>query len=112
MKKKELSKIKENLTKMKDDILKEFKAIQEDGNNYINPVGDNIDQACDSYEREILFELNDHDRARIDSINYALQKIDEGSYGICEICKKKIDKKRINTKPEVTRCMKCQSSRE
>ena len=112
MNKKEINKVKENLLKMKEDILRESKNIQEDGNNFINPVGDNIDQACDSYEREILFELNDHDRTRIDSINYAIQKIDEGAYGICEVCKKKIDRKRLKAKPEVTKCMKCQSSRE
>ena len=65
-----------------------------------------------SAERELLFELNDIDRERLDSINNALNKIDKGTYGTCERCKKKIEKKRIKVKPDANYCIKCMAEME
>ena len=112
MKKAEINVIKKDLLQLKDDLLNEFKANQENGNELINQVGDSIDQAVDSSERELLFELNDIDRERLDSINNALNKIDNGTYGACERCKKNIEKKRIKVKPDTIYCIKCKSEME
>ncbi len=112
MNKTELKETNKNLLQLKEDLLNEFKANQENGNVYINQVGDSIDQAVDSSERELLFELNDIDRERLDSINNALNKIDNGTYGICEKCSKNIEKKRIKVKPDSIYCIKCKSEME
>jgi phage/conjugal plasmid C-4 type zinc finger TraR family protein len=45
-------------------------------------------------------------------INDALCKIQDGTYGICEDCGKKIPKARLNALPHVTRCFPCQQSVE
>lgn len=112
MNKTEITEAKKQLQKIKDDIMSEFKSNQEDGNKYINHVGDSIDQAVESSERELLFELNDIDRENLDSINNALSNIDNGTYGTCEKCKKKIEKKRLKVKPNALYCIKCKSTME
>ena len=41
------------------------------------------------------------------SIDEALEKIEEGTYGVCEVCGKNIPKKRLEALPEATMCIKC-----
>ena len=39
----------------------------------------------------------------------ALQRLDEGRYGICVDCGKPVPDSRLKVKPEAARCMKCQA---
>jgi len=41
-----------------------------------------------------------------------LKKIDEGNFGICEICEEAIGKKRLEARPETTLCIKCKEDQE
>lgn len=45
---------------------------------------------------------------RLASINKALEKIEKGTYGICENCNEKIDLRRLEIMPEANACLKCQ----
>ncbi len=42
----------------------------------------------------------------------ALQRIREGTYGICADCRKRIPAARLQVKPEATRCVPCQTEYE
>jgi len=46
---------------------------------------------------------------RLADINKALEKIERGTYGICENCGEAIDIKRLEVMPEAEFCLKCQS---
>jgi len=50
-----------------------------------------------TYERNV--SLNLAERQRLEDIDRALKKIDEGTYGICEICAKPIEKERLEAYP-------------
>lgn len=52
-----------------------------------------------SLQRELEKQLTD--------INIALEKIKKNRYGLCEKCKKDIDKKRLIVYPEAAICLKC-----
>ncbi len=43
------------------------------------------------------------------SIDEALQKIEDGTYGVCEVCGKNIPQKRLDALPEATMCTKCRT---
>ena len=45
-------------------------------------------------------------------IEAALKKIKNGTYGKCERCKKPIEIKRLEVKPEAVYCLKCESAIE
>lgn len=47
---------------------------------------------------------------RLQSINQALDKIKNSTYGICEKCGQPIDEKRLTAYPDVKTCTKCQPS--
>ncbi len=42
----------------------------------------------------------------------ALERIREGTYGICADCRRKIPAARLRVKPEATRCVACQTEYE
>ncbi len=107
----ELAEIAASLAEMKADITKNV----EDKKNLdlLEPeVGDSIDQASQSLDKEILFELSDNERQILRDIDAALRKMEKGTYGLCEHCKKQIEKKRIKALPSARYCMVCQSGSE
>ena len=108
---KELEEIKLKLDEMRQNLSKNV----EDKKNLdmLEPeVGDSIDQATQSLDKEILFELSDNERKTLDSIDAALRKMDNGAYGLCEHCKGNIEKKRLKALPAARYCLPCQSGAE
>ena len=109
--KKELADIAAYLLEMKTDIAKNV----EDKKNLDMTeaeVGDTIDQATQSLDKEILFELSDNERKILRDIEAALRKMEKGTYGVCEHCKTVITKKRIKAMPSARYCMDCQNGSE
>lgn len=70
------------------------------------------DVATDNYDREFSLGLASKERGVLFEINHALQKIQDGLFGFCEICKKSISKVRLRAVPYATLCLKCQEARE
>jgi len=70
------------------------------------------DVATDTYDREFSLDLASKERQVLIEINHALDKIDEGGYGVCEGCKKSITKIRLKAVPYAMLCLKCQEKKE
>jgi len=47
--------------------------------------------------------------ARLATIDAAIQRLDDGSYGICSDCKSDIPPRRLQALPFATLCVQCQS---
>ena len=75
-------------------------------------VGDDIDFARATIDREISHELTDAQRMIVEAITAALAKIDRGDFGICEACGKPISQERLKALPWARYCIVCQSSAE
>ncbi len=58
-------------------------------------------------EWEMNFALKQEAEHRLKSLQAALQKLEKGSYAICEVCGQPIDPERLAILPETTRCVKC-----
>ena len=99
------------LRKMKDSISKTMEEKKKLDLPEIE-VGDAIDQASQSLEKEILFELSDSEMTDLGDIEAALRKIENDTYGVCEHCKRPIGKKRIKALPSARYCMVCQNGSE
>ncbi|HEY7534890.1 MAG TPA: RNA polymerase-binding protein DksA [Thermodesulfobacteriota bacterium] len=65
-------------------------------------------------ESSITIELRKRDRERklIQKIQKAIQKMEDGSYGICEECGDEISEERLKVRPEATLCIKCKEEQE
>lgn len=62
-------------------------------------VGDAQDHANEEAELERAMLVGDHDRARLAEITAALQRMDDGSYGICEETDEPIPFARLKLEP-------------
>jgi DnaK suppressor protein len=75
-------------------------------------IGDLVDQAGDERDRELSLLLTGRDKEKLQAINEALEKIREGSYGVCEECGDKIGPGRLKVMPLAKYCVSCQSKLE
>ena len=87
--------IRADLVRMRDDILHTVRkqTVGEVDN------GDSVDQASQSIEKELMFELSDNERTTLDMIEAAIRKIDNGTYGVCEATQKPISRARLEAIP-------------
>lgn len=103
--------IRKKLLAMRDSVVRSVKN-KRDYDLVEQDIGDAADQASQSIEKEILFELSDNEQTTLDQIEAALRKIENTTYGICESCRKPIAKKRIEAIPFTRYCITCQSLNE
>ena len=68
---------------------------------------DSSEQAVDLADDEALEGVDDVLRAEIVQIRYALQRIENGTYGTCAKCGKDIARARLEARPIATRCIDC-----
>jgi len=75
-------------------------------------VGDEGDQMAVSQVKEWLFKLKSRNTSFRKKIHRALQKIEDGSYGVCEECEQKITQARLVARPTALLCIQCKESEE
>ena len=64
------------------------------------------------YEWEMNLALRESAEAKIQSIQTALERLEQGGYGLCEVCGQPIDPDRLEILPHTTLCVQCaQASR-
>lgn len=86
---------RKELVSMRDDILRTVRKQKVDEVDN----GDSVDQASQSIEKELMFELSDNERVTLDMIEAAIRKIDNGTYGLCEATQKPISRARLEAIP-------------
>ena len=104
------SRYQEILNRKREDILKVVKQNNADVGGA--EIGDEADVASQTFERELMFEMNDGERVILDNIEAALRKIEKGEFGICESCHKKISNERLHAMPWARYCIQCQTRTE
>jgi len=77
-----------------------------------NKVADPADRATIESDRSFELRIRDRERKLIKKIKTALERIDEGTYGICEECGEEIGIKRLEARPVTTMCIECKSKQE
>lgn len=62
--------------------------------------------------RDLEFALSEHELAELNAIDAALQRLQDGEYGICIDCDTRIPDARLQAAPEAARCIHCQEKAE
>lgn len=111
--KKALTRFKKILLKEREQIVGEVKqtyaSSQEVGQDGIQDIGD---EAANIYNKQILLSLNESERKRLQEVDEALDRIANGTYGICEECGEAISLKRLEVRPVAKYCVACLSKME
>ena len=70
--------------------------------------GDKDDEADEVQEYDNKLSLEYSLELKLKDVNMALEKIENGTYGICENCGKEINEERLLVCPEAKTCLKCE----
>ncbi len=65
------------------------------------------DAGTDSHEQEKSFMLMNRESDYFKNLKVALERIQEGSFGVCKICDGLIPEERMMEVPNATKCVKC-----
>ena len=111
---------KKDLKRFKELLLAKRQALAGDANHLENEavrkskdnaatmdISSFADLGTDNYEQEFdLGVLETHDRT-LGEIDEALERIENGTFGICDACGKPIPKGRLTAKPHARFCIAC-----
>ena len=113
LKKKDLKRFKEILETKKAEILKNAqRTLSENMTLDSDDLPDEMDLASSEYLQSFTFRLRGREKTFLEKIDYALGKIGDGSFGVCEQCGEAISIKRLEARPETTLCIRCKEDQE
>ena len=111
--KKELKKFQELLEDKRKVVLERARQMLSEGMVLdANDLPDEMDLASSEYIQSFEFRLRGRDKSLLSKLDLALNKIEDGSFGVCEICDEPIGKKRLEARPETSLCIKCKEDQE
>ena len=105
------------LLKMREQVLEEVKS-EKKRESLKETSGEHsysfhmADQGSDCNEHEKTYMLAAMDGNELESIDEALDRIEDGIYGKCVICEKEINPKRLEALPDAKLCIECKSMEE
>ncbi len=112
MKQKDLDYFKELLTQRLDDLLAQadntVSGMTSPKENFPDPT----DRASLEADRNFMLRIRDREHKLIKKIKKALDRIENGTFGICETCGEEISLKRLKARPVTTQCIECKTKEE
>ena len=73
---------------------------------------DVTDRASQESDRNFELRIRDRERKLVKKLREALQRVDDGTFGICEVCGKDVSEKRLMARPITTLCIVCKTKQE
>jgi RNA polymerase-binding transcription factor len=112
MKKKDIEFFKQLLTDRLNDLLDQaddtVSGMTVPKENFPDPT----DRASHEAERNFMLRIRDREHKLIKKIKEALNRIETGTFGVCEQCGEDITIKRLQVRPVTTQCIDCKTKEE
>ena len=113
MRKRDLEKFRKILLEQRQEILEHLLKLENTSNSEISEIkGDASDIASIEISQMSLSKLGDRDSKLLAKIDYALAKIDDGSYGVCELTGEQIPQARLMARPTARYTVEAQEELE
>ncbi len=112
MDKERLEYFKDLLTKKKEVLIAEASKTIVDMSDDEETFPDPTDRASLETDRNFLLRIRDRERKLILKIDEALERIEDGTFGICELCGDDISDERLKARPVTTLCIDCKTDSE
>ncbi len=111
--KKELRDIEQQLRDKREELLLGIRKELADSRTRSGEMSaDEVDQAADSSEDDVSFEIAATCSEELEAIEHALEKINDSTYGLCEACGVPLSPKRLKFVPYATECVACRNRKE
>ncbi len=113
MDKEKLEFFRQLLLQEKKKIIEKIEKLKK-GDIYVDKdeTKDMVDAAADEIDKAFLMRIRDREMKLLNKIEEALQRIENGTYGICESCGCEIEEKRLKARPVATLCISCKEEQE
>ena len=95
-----------------DELIQEALKTVDGMTNLKDNFPDPTDRASLETDRNFLLRIRDRERKLIDKIKEALDRMEQGTFGVCEKCGKGISRERLMARPVTTRCIECKKKQE
>ncbi len=112
MEAKDIQFFRDMLNAMLEEILQKGQATIDDMTETVEVYADPADRATAESDRAFTLRLRDRERKLIKKITQALQRIEDGEYGVCVDCGDDIGIARLKARPMTTLCINCKSKQE
>jgi DnaK suppressor protein len=112
MKQEDLDYFKELLTARLQELLDQADDTVSGMTSQKESFPDPTDRASMEADRNFMLRIRDRENKLIKKIKKALERIDEGTFGICEKCGEDISIERLKARPVTTQCIECKTKGE
>ena len=113
MEKKKVKYFQSALQEIRIEIVGGVEKLQNNGkNDEAEHMPDISDDAARAYDRKLQGDLEEQEWNKLKQVEAALEKIENGEYGICDQCEKKIPEARLKIIPYTEFCTQCLSEIE
>ncbi|MCF8103980.1 MAG: RNA polymerase-binding protein DksA [Desulfohalobiaceae bacterium] len=112
MEREDLQYFREMLENMLDEIQQKGQNTLEDMSGSSQVFADPADRASQESDQFFTLRLRDRDRKLVNKVTEALERIDDGTYGLCDACGGEISIPRLKARPVTTLCIECKSKQE
>lgn len=112
MDREQLDLFRTKLEEMSKELLSEAEKTIHEMTDHSDNYPDPTDRATAESDRSFELRIRDRERKLLAKIKAAIERIDEGTYGICDECGDDISTKRLEARPVTTLCIECKTSQE
>lgn len=96
------------LEDLENEVSTTVDGMRKEGGAYPDPT----DRATVESDRNLTLRIRDRERKLRNKIEEALARMEDGTFGICELCEEEIGFKRLEARPVTTLCINCKSEQE
>ena len=109
-----VNKYRRQLLELKQNILNSSKKTITSEELYTSSddIADESDLTVAHIQQNLVFQLRDQEKVKLTQIEEALDKLEEGTFGVCEDCEDEIETKRLDVSPHTQKCIACQEKAE
>jgi len=100
--------LEERLVELRREAESTVAGMTDDKENLPDPT----DRAALESDRNFLLRIRDRERKLMSKIEEALERIADGSFGVCESCGEEIGIDRLKARPVTTQCIECKKKQE
>ncbi|MBU0673791.1 MAG: RNA polymerase-binding protein DksA [Proteobacteria bacterium] len=112
MEKKDLDHFKAKLEQISSEILSEAEKTILEMTDHSDNYPDPTDRASAESDRSFELRIRDRERKLLNKIKEAIERIDNGTYGVCDDCGDDIAHERLDARPVTTYCIDCKTRQE
>ena len=112
MKQEQVMKFKKLFEDQKAALLYSYKVINEDFTIQSDDMSDEVDLSSAELEQDMKMRLRSREALFLKKIEESLEKIQAGTFGVCECCEQNIEVSRLEVRPTANLCLSCKEEEE